>query len=140
GAGWGAPADPPYLVMEFVDGGSRRARLERERRLEAPVALGIARGVLGGLAAAHAQGVVHRDLKPENVLLRRDGAVKITDFGLGRLREEERARLALSANLGDPEVDTPHLEGTIAYMAPEQRDAGRPIDARADVYAFGIVL
>lgn len=130
--------DPPYLVMEFVDGESLRARLDRERRLAPADALTIARDVLSGLAAAHERGVVHRDLKPENVLLARGGPAKITDFGLGRMRDEERERLVLSGALDD--TRDLGIEGTLAYMAPEQHEPGRPIDARADVYAFGILL
>jgi uncharacterized RDD family membrane protein YckC len=130
--------DPPYLVMEFVDGESLRAPLARSGRLPVETALLLARDILAGLGAAHARGIVHRDLKPENVLLPRGGRAKLTDFGLGRLREADRQRLELSGGLGGDESGP--LEGTLAYMAPEQREAGRPIDARADVYAFGIVL
>jgi uncharacterized RDD family membrane protein YckC/predicted Ser/Thr protein kinase len=133
-----ADHDPPYLVMEFVDGESLRARLDRAGRLEPAEALRVAREVLSALAAAHERGVVHGDLKPENVLLGKDGKAKIADFGLGRLREKERQRLALSGGLAASEART--IEGTLAYMAPEQREPGRPIDARADIYAFGILL
>jgi uncharacterized RDD family membrane protein YckC len=135
--GMDAEHDPPYLIMEYVDGESLRGRLARERRLAPPVAVELAVEVLGALEHAHARGVVHRDVKPENILLTKEGRAKLTDFGLGRMLEEERARLALSGSLASGDG---RISGTIAYMAPEQREAGRPVDARADLYAVGIVL
>ncbi len=142
--GLDADHDPPYLVMEFVEGESLRARLERERRLEPPAARRIGRAILEVLASAHERGFVHRDLKPENVLLERGtGAVKLTDFGLGKAVEGAAARLVLSGELGTEATEggvAEAISGTLAYMAPEQKEPGRAIDARADVYAFGILL
>jgi serine/threonine-protein kinase len=120
-----------YIAMELVEGTNLRNRLtagalglDEGRRLAREIAL--------GLASAHRQGVVHRDLKPENVMLGHGGGVKIVDFGLAKLR----------APLDDAQ-DTQTLEGTVmgtpGHMAPEQL-AGKPTDARTDVYAFGIVM
>jgi len=136
--GLDADHDPPYLVMEFIEGESLRERLARDGRLSVPEALRIGEEVLEALACAHARGILHLDLKPANVLLDRIGNAKLTDFGLGRARESERADLLVSGQLlsrtdGD-------LVGTLPYMAPEQKVPGREVDARADVYAFGILL
>jgi predicted Ser/Thr protein kinase len=120
-----------YISMELVDGASLRATLAAGA-LDLDEGLRLAREIARGLAAAHVQGVVHRDLKPENVMIARDGRVKIVDFGL--------AKFAPTRDAG-PEFET--LEGKVigtpGYMAPEQQ-AGKPTDARTDVYAFGIVM
>ena len=111
----------PYIVTECLEGESLRARLAR-----GPLALDdtvvVAQQVARGLAAAHARGIVHRDLKPENVFLTGDGGAKILDFGIAALASGE----ALAA-------------GTAGYVAPEQL-RGEPVDARADIFAFGAVL
>jgi len=136
--GMDADHDPPYLAMELVQGESLRRRLERVKRLSPEAAVEVALQVLAALDHAHARGVVHRDVKPENVLLDAKGAAKLTDFGLGRVLEEERAKLALSQSLAS--TDGSDLSGTVAYMAPEQREPGRATDARVDLYAVGILL
>ncbi|MFY0583268.1 serine/threonine-protein kinase [Cystobacter fuscus] len=113
--------------MEYVQGEDLRSRLARERTLSAPHGARIALAVCEGLAAAHAAGVVHRDLKPANVLLESEGRVVLTDFGIARAL----AREAASSTQG--------AIGTPMYMAPEQV-AGEPVDARADLYAVGLLL
>ena len=116
-----------YLSMEFVEGGTLQELLRQHPRgLDAARAARIALAVCEALAAAHAAGVVHRDLKPANVLLEAEGRVVLTDFGIARSLDDDGRR-----TLG--------LLGTPLYMAPEQV-AGRSIDARADLYAVGIVL
>lgn len=114
----------PYLVLEWVEGVDLgRARIVRPWGVQefARVALAVAEG----LAAAHARGVVHGDLKPANILLGDDGAVKLADFGLAKLRDAHRTRTA-------------GLAGTPSYIAPEQI-AGGEVGPQADVYAFGVV-
>ena len=119
-----------YITMEFVEGTTLQDLLragEGRKRLEPAQASAIAVAVAEGLAAAHAAGVVHRDLKPANVLVDRDGRVVLTDFGIARaLGDEAGAR-------------TQGVVGTPLYMAPEQL-SGKPVDARADVYALGLML
>ena len=118
-----------FLTMEFVDGEPLTAVIAREGALSVPRAAAIAAAIAAGLAGAHAAGVVHRDLKPDNVLMAKDGRVVITDFGIARGGVEMGASSTMGALLGTP-----------AYMAPEQVEGLSDIDARADVYAFGVLL
>ncbi|GMV96761.1 MAG: protein kinase [Phycisphaerae bacterium] len=138
-------ADPPYLIMEYVDGLSLKGHIERNRAgLPIEPVVAVLYGVLAALEAAHQAGVIHRDIKPANILIAGGAAlepmtparVKLTDFGLGRQAEHtggilQSGSLALDAGR--------HLVGTVAYMSPEQRD-GQPLDARSDLYSLGIVL
>lgn len=116
-----------FLVSEFVEGETLRARLMRGKFSRGELDRAAA-SLAGGLAAAHREGIAHGDLKPENIVLRRDGQIKILDFGLAVLRRE-------SAPVAAAET----LAGTPGYMAPEQL-RGQPPDARADVFAFGAIL
>lgn len=116
----------PYLVMQYVPGGSLQQRLDRQGLLSVEEILQIGRQTAEGLAAAHAQGLVHRDVKPANILLQ-SALPKITDFGLARAMDD--ATLTQSG----------FLPGTPAYMAPEQA-RGDPIDHRADLFSLGSVL
>jgi len=132
---------PNYLVMELVEGPTLAERLQHGR---APLdeALDIARQIAEALEAAHEKGIVHRDLKPGNIKIRPDGTVKVLDFGLAKAVDEV-------SPAGTPENSpTETLEqatrtgvilGTAAYMAPEQA-RGKPVDKRADIWAFGVVL
>ena len=139
-------ADPPYLAMEYVPGTSLRP-LVQNRSLSIGDAVAVMRQVLAGLGHAHQQGLVHRDVKPENILVHEcaaragygaEGVVKVTDFGLGHAATTAAAgSIAYSGSL-----DTAagrEIAGTLDYMSPEQRGGG-PIDARADLYACGVVL
>lgn len=129
-------ANPPYVVMEFVDGPTLRELLRLHDKLEPAVALHVLLEVGRGLRDAHLAGVLHLDLKPENVLLDESGSVKLTDFELGRLQgEASQLRLSLSFRSGEAEG----LAGTLAYMSPEQR-AGKVPDVRSDLYTFGVIL
>lgn len=130
--------DPAYLVMEYVDGEDLRKRLAREGPLDLQVALSISEEILEALEAAHFAGTVHRDLKPGNVLLPREGGVKLTDFGLGSALDTSRSLLLRSRTMQSEEIDT--IAGTLAYMAPEQQTGKGPIDERADIFAFGVIL
>jgi len=131
-----------YLVMEFVEGETLDALLRREGKLPSGRALDIVAQVLGALSAAHEQGVVHRDVKPENIMIVRDrderGAprdrVKVCDFGLAKLTSLEE-----SGNAEAKLTQVGTLCGTPQYMSPEQA-AGGDVDARADLYACGVIL
>ncbi|HTR97877.1 MAG TPA: protein kinase [Candidatus Acidoferrales bacterium] len=125
-----------WLAMELVEGTTLRERLAGGA-LPASEAIRIARQIAAGLARAHEKGIVHRDLKPENVMLARDGAVKILDFGLAKLHEPDSTDSALERQ--ETQTLEGRVMGTPGYMSPEQA-AGRPVDARTDVYAFGVVL
>ncbi len=119
----------PYLVMEYVEGGSLKARLA-QGPLPLREAAQIIRTMARAMEIAHAQGIIHRDLKPANVLLARDGTLKITDFGLAKQVDVNRSLTPTGATLG-----TPH------YMAPEQAGFGQtPVGPAADVYALGVLL
>jgi serine/threonine-protein kinase len=125
----GDEAGTVYLAMELIDGITLRDVIRKEAPMPPAKALALIEPVLSALAAAHRAGLIHRDVKPENVLIANDGRVKAADFGLAR---------AVSA-------DTQHtatggvLIGTVSYLAPELVVDGRA-DARADVYAAGVVL
>ena len=113
-----------FLTMEYVQGTSLAALLDARGAPPQVRAMALGRAILEGLAAAHAVGVVHRDLKPENVLVADDGRVVLTDFGIAR------DTVGVHQTAG-------RVMGTPAYMAPEQLEGVRDLDARADIYAFG---
>ncbi len=128
------------LVMELVDGDDLSQRIAA-----GPIPLDeawpIARQIADALDAAHGQGIVHRDLKPANIKLRPDGTVKVLDFGLAKPEAGATgAGSATGATITSPAMSMPGvILGTAAYMAPEQAK-GRPVDKRADIWAFGCVL
>jgi tRNA A-37 threonylcarbamoyl transferase component Bud32 len=115
-----------YLVMEHVAGEPLSAVLAREGRLAPERTLDIVGQAALALQAAHDAGVVHRDVKPGNLLLRPDGVVKVTDFGIAR---------AVNAA---PVTQTGFVVGTAAYLSPEQA-AGKPVTAASDIYSLGVV-
>src|SRR5579864_6278679 len=116
---------PDYLVMELVEGETLAERL-KHGALPIESVLRYGAQIADALAAAHAQGIIHRDLKPGNIMLTKSG-VKVLDFGLAKSPQDE--------SLTDIQV----VMGTLAYMAPEQRE-GKACDARTDIYALGLVL
>ena len=118
-----------YYVMPFVEGESLRERLARDKQLPVNDALRILHEVADALAYSHARGVVHRDIKPANVMLSGRHAV-VTDFGVAK---------ALTASGGDKATTVGIAVGTPTYMAPEQAMGEPNIDARADIYALGIL-
>jgi Tol biopolymer transport system component len=130
------------LVMELVEGPTLADRI-MHGALPVGDALSIATQIAEALEAAHEQGVVHRDLKPANVKVRLDGVVKVLDFGLAKAIEPVGAAVAsasLAATVTSPAVTHAGIIlGTAAYMSPEQA-RGRPVDKRADIWAFGCVL
>src|SRR5207244_3158545 len=132
---------PNYLVMELVEGATLAERIQ-----QAPIpleeALAIARQIAGALEAAHERGIVHRDLKPGNIKIKPDGSVKVLDFGLAKRRPTEAssgARPEDSPTISMSATSAGMILGTAAYMSPEQA-RGQPVDKRADIWAFGVVL
>ena len=127
------------LVMELVEGESLEQRLERGA-IPLDEAVPIAVQISDALEAAHEKGIVHRDLKPANVRLRPDGTVKVLDFGLAKAwAEEASASIANSPTMTSHHTQAGLIIGTAAYMAPEQA-RGKPVDRRADIWSFGVVL
>lgn len=125
----------PGLLMEFVDGPSLDAFIEQTPP-DAAQALHLFRGILAGVAEAHAAGLVHRDLKPANVLVAttaRGLVPKVADFGLAKLLMEEEGAAAHRTRSGS-------AMGTPAYMAPEQIRSARHVDHRADIFSLGCIL
>jgi len=122
-----------YLVMEFLEGRTLRARLEADGPIDLEDAVAILDQVGRGLAVAHSAGVVHRDLKPDNILLTSsadyDPLAKVLDFGLATQASDDAPHLTGSGE----------LPGTLAYLAPE-RITGETTDARVDVYALGVMM
>jgi serine/threonine-protein kinase len=130
------------LVMELVEGEDLAQRIARGA-IPVDEALPIAKQMADALEAAHEQGIIHRDLKPANIKVRRDGTVKVLDFGLAKAMEQ--TGVASPSVSQSPTITTPAMTqagmilGTAAYMSPEQA-RGKPVDKRADIWAFGCVL
>jgi serine/threonine protein kinase/beta-lactam-binding protein with PASTA domain len=125
---WGEDADGPYLVLEYLHGGSLRDVLDRQFRLSHAQAARIGAEAAQGLAYAHARGLVHRDVKPANMLFDEEGRVRIADFGVARALAEAAWTEPAGA-----------MVGTARYASPEQAE-GHRVDGRADVYSLGLVL
>jgi serine/threonine protein kinase/Tol biopolymer transport system component len=125
-----------YLVTEFVDGGTLRDWARAEKRGWAQIVELLA-GVADGLAAAHEAGILHRDIKPANILVAKNGYAKLADFGLAKLAGGSEGEITRTAT---EQATGPGLAlGTLAYMSPEQA-SGKPMDARSDIFSFGVVL
>ena len=138
----GRDARASALVMEFVDGEDLSAHISRAA-LPLTEIIPIAAQIATALEAAHDQGIIHRDLKPANIKLRPDGVVKILDFGLAKASGPDAAEASTEA-MNSPTLTARAtamgmIIGTAAYMAPEQAK-GKPVDRRADIWAFGVVL
>ena len=128
-----------FIASEFIRGETVRERLTR-LPLNLSEALDVATQVAGALAEAHAAGIVHRDIKPENIMLRRDGYVKVVDFGLAKLMEQEIRQVdAQAATRLLVETKPGVVMGTAAYMSPEQA-RGTTVDERSDIWSLGVVL
>jgi serine/threonine-protein kinase len=131
----------PALVMELVEGPTLADRVARGP-IPIDEALPIAKQIADALEAAHEQGIIHRDLKPANIKVRADGTVKVLDFGLAKAMEPAGAASANAMNsptLSMHATQAGIILGTAAYMSPEQA-SGKPVDKRADVWSFGVVL
>src|SRR6266576_648145 len=141
-----------YIASELIEGETLRQRLTRGP-IQLSEAVDVAIQVASALAAAHEAGIVHRDIKPENIMLRPDGYVKVLDFGIAKLAEQEapapmpkpasgrlddllrgrdEALLLVETNLGS-------ILGTVPYMSPEQ-SRGAPVDKETDIWSLGVVL
>jgi eukaryotic-like serine/threonine-protein kinase len=128
-----------YIASELIEGETLRQRLLRGR-MEVSDAVDVATQVASALAAAHEAGIVHRDINPGNIMLRRDGYVKVLDFGIAKLAEQElpitmpkdEALLLVETNLGS-------ILGTLPYVSPEQA-CGAPVDKRTDIWSLGVVV
>lgn len=123
-----------YIVTEFVDGGTLRLWAKEPRPWQQVASL--LSGLADGLAKAHAANILHRDIKPENILQSKAGHAKLADFGLAKLTEDPAALTDATITLG---TRPGAVMGTIAYMSPEQA-SGKPLDARSDIFSFGVVL
>ncbi|HTH38934.1 MAG TPA: protein kinase [Pyrinomonadaceae bacterium] len=129
-----------FIASEFVDGETLRQKL-LAKSLELADALDFAVQVASALSTAHAAGITHRDIKPENIMVRRDGYIKVLDFGLAKLLQDEDAA---DAGPEDPtrallRTEPGVVMGTDAYMSPEQA-RGIGVDARTDIWSLGIVI
>jgi eukaryotic-like serine/threonine-protein kinase len=135
----GQADDVHFIATEFVEGETLRERLDRGR-LTLREVLEIATQIGSALATAHDAGIVHRDVKPENVMLRRDGYVKVLDFGLAKLTVSGIANAAVDGMTRSILETNPGVVlGTFSYMSPEQARGGA-IDARSDIFSLGVML
>src|SRR5438876_866824 len=122
-----------FIVTEFVDGQTLR-RLMNEKPFTLKEALNVATQIAGALAAAHQAGIVHRDIKPENIMLRSDGYVKVLDFGLAKLIEQQEAPTLASAT-DNVDISSGLVMGTVRYMSPEQAQGHH--EARGNIDVIG---
>ena len=124
---WGI-GDEPFFVMEYIEGSTLTSIISKKRTLSISDILFIAAQVSSGLQAAHSQGLVHRDIKPGNIMITPEGKVKVTDFGIVSLQNEE-----------SDITKTGSILGTASYISPEQAQ-GKPVSKESDLYSLGTVL
>src|SRR5450432_375977 len=123
----GRDAESAYIVTEFIDGQTLTQFLAAHKIQHPEIAALIAAELAGALAHAHGLGIIHRDVKPENVMIRKDGLLKLMDFGIAQVVDLQRMTV------------TGQLLGSPAYMAPELIE-GKPLDFRTDIFSVGIIL
>ena len=124
---WGIE-DEPYFVMEYIEGNTLTSIITKNRTISLSDILFIGAQVSSGLHAAHQKGLVHRDIKPGNIMITPDGKVKVTDFGIVSLQNEE-----------SDITKTGSILGTASYISPEQAQ-GKPVSIESDLYSLGTVL
>src|SRR5215475_5109519 len=122
----GYAEDTYYIAMEYLDGRTLKELLVRNGPTPVPIAIDYARQILSALGFAHRNGIVHRDIKPHNIVVRKDGRLKVTDFGIARSGASQM-------------TEAGSIVGTAQYLSPEQA-RGKPVDQRSDLYSLGIVL
>src|SRR5688500_17327171 len=127
-----------FIATEFVEGETLRQRIVSGPANLAS-SLNVAEQIASALAAAHAEGIVHRDIKPDNVMLRRDGYVKVLDFGLAKLTQQNPDSNPEDATRQMIHTSAGMVMGTAQYMSPEQA-RGLEVDARSDIWSLGVVL
>ncbi|MBA3571142.1 MAG: serine/threonine protein kinase, partial [Pyrinomonadaceae bacterium] len=125
-----------FIATEYVDGITLRQHIN-DNPPELKSICDIALQICNALEAAHSAGIVHRDIKPENIMLRKDGIVKVLDFGLAKLSQENSSLFPEAETLAFTEPGL--VFGTISYMSPEQA-RGQKIDQRTDIFSLGVVL
>jgi predicted ATPase len=121
-------SDPPFIVMEYVDGANLKQELRHRGAFTVPDAIKIAVQVCDALSAAHGANVLHKDIKPENIIISSAGIAKVMDFGIARMPRR-----------GEKQDEGSGPAGTAAYMSPEQA-MGNPLDERTDLYSLGVVM
>ena len=137
----GDEAGRHYIATEFIDGVTLRKRLGGPP-MELSEVLDVAIQITGALEEAHAAGIIHRDIKPENVMIRKNGHVKVLDFGLAKLIEQSSAGADTDTEAVTRalvQTDAGIVLGTSQYMSPEQA-RGKPVDARTDIWSLGVML
>lgn len=126
--------DPPFMVLEFLEGQSLATVLERDQKLSLGATAALLQPVLGAVAAAHDAGIVHRDLKPENIFIARagDGSIRpvVLDFGVAKIEDSAIQGL----------TQTNAMVGTVVYMSPEQARDSKRVDPKSDQYTLGVIL
>jgi len=130
-----------YIATEFIEGSTLRDVLLKKEALQLNQVLKIGVQVSEALAAAHTAGIIHRDIKPENIMIRKDGYVKVLDFGLAKLSEQKKSgSISLEGETKALVHTNPGVVmGTVSYMSPEQA-RGKETDARTDIWSLGVVL
>ncbi|MFC1736230.1 protein kinase [Candidatus Hydrogenedentota bacterium] len=118
----------PFMVMEYIDGGSLSQRLASKGAMVVPEAVDYLIKICEGLSFAHLNEIIHRDIKPGNILITLDGEIKVMDFGLAKILDDDQSLTVTNAIIGTP-----------LYMSPEQCGDGEP-DARSDIYSIGILF